>query len=56
VRVNNLIVSGALTKSTVLPQPGVTKLVSGGGLDFLIKDTGDVLAKPPRPGEVVLPV
>jgi Ca2+-binding RTX toxin-like protein len=55
LRVHDLIVSGALNKSTTLvPQPGVTTLVSGGGLDFLIIDAGDVLAKTPRPGEVVL--
>jgi Ca2+-binding RTX toxin-like protein len=52
VRVNNLL--PLLNPSTVLPQPGVTTLVSGGGLDFLIIDPGDVLAKPPRPGEKVL--
>jgi Ca2+-binding RTX toxin-like protein len=45
-----------LNPSTVVPQPGVTTLVSGGGVDFLILDSGDVLAHPPRPGEVVLSV
>jgi Ca2+-binding RTX toxin-like protein len=57
VRVNNLI--PFLNPSTVVPQPGVTTLVSsagtpGAGLDFLIIDPSDVLAKPPRPGEKVL--
>jgi Ca2+-binding RTX toxin-like protein len=52
VRVHNLL--PLLNPSTVFPQPGVTTLVSGGGLDFLIIDPGDVLAHPPRPGEVVL--
>jgi hypothetical protein len=59
VRVNNLISSGALSPLTVVPQPGVTTLVSsagtpGAGLDFLIIDPGDVLVKPPRFGEKVL--
>jgi Ca2+-binding RTX toxin-like protein len=52
-RVNNLI---PLLSGKVVPQPGVTTLISGGGLDFLIKDAGDVLVKLPRPGEVVLSV
>jgi Ca2+-binding RTX toxin-like protein len=59
VRVSNLIFSGAISPLTVVPQPGVTTLVSsagtpGAGLDFLIIDPGDVLARPPRPGEKVL--
>jgi Ca2+-binding RTX toxin-like protein len=53
VRVNNLI---PLLSGKVFGQPGVTTLISGGGLDFLIKDAGDILVKPPRPGEVVLSV
>jgi Ca2+-binding RTX toxin-like protein len=59
LRVNNLILSGALSPLTVVPQPGVTTLVSsagtpGAGLDFLIIDPGDVLAKAPRLGEKIL--
>jgi Ca2+-binding RTX toxin-like protein len=56
VRVNNLT---PFLSGTVVPQPGVTTLVSsagtpGAGLDFLIIDPGDVLAKPLRLGEKVL--
>jgi hypothetical protein len=43
-----------LNPATVVPQPGVTTLVTGAGFDFLITDPGDVVVKPPRPGEVVL--
>jgi Ca2+-binding RTX toxin-like protein len=62
IRVDHLEHGGGLNGAflinagSVVPQPGVTTLVSGGGLDFLIIDPGDVLAKPPRPGEIVLSV
>jgi Ca2+-binding RTX toxin-like protein len=60
IRVNHLEFGGGLNGPfllnavTVIPQPGVTTLISGGGFDFLILDPGDILVKPPRPGEVVL--
>ncbi len=62
IRVGHLELGGGLNgpfvlnKSTVVPQAGVTTLITGGGLDFLIIDPGDILAKPLRPGEVVLSV
>jgi hypothetical protein len=43
-----------LNSATVVPQPGTTTLTTGGGLDFLITDPGDILTKPLRPGEVDL--
>jgi Ca2+-binding RTX toxin-like protein len=55
VRVNNLLASGAISLATAKPQPGATTLISGVGLDFLIIDPGDILAKPVRPGERVFP-
>jgi Ca2+-binding RTX toxin-like protein len=55
VRVHDLLAT-LINSSTVLPQPGVTTLISGGGLDFLVIDLPDILAKPPRPGEFVLHV
>jgi Ca2+-binding RTX toxin-like protein len=60
IRVNHLKFGGGLngsnviTPGSVIPQPGVTTLVTGGGLDFLVIDPGDVVAKPLRPGEVAL--
>jgi Ca2+-binding RTX toxin-like protein len=59
-RVHDLIFGGGLNgpfvlnTATVFPQPGSTRLTSGLGLDFLIRDGGDVLTHAPRPGETVL--
>jgi Ca2+-binding RTX toxin-like protein len=58
IRVNHLMNGGGLNdpfrlnQSTVFPQPGVTTLITGGGLDFLFTDPGDILAKPLRPFEL----
>jgi Ca2+-binding RTX toxin-like protein len=60
IRVNHLEHGGGLNDpfllnpTTVVPQPGVTTVVTGGGLDFVILDLGDILPKPLRPFEISL--
>jgi hypothetical protein len=52
IRVSHLLY--LLNSSTVVPQPGTTTLITGGQLDFLFYDLGDILGKALRPGEVAV--
>jgi hypothetical protein len=40
--------SFVLNKTTVTPDAGTQTLTTGGGLDFGLSDSGDVLTHPPR--------
>jgi hypothetical protein len=60
IRANHLQHGGGLNDpfllnpATLVPQPGVTTMVSGGGPDLIFTDAGDILAKPVRPIDIVI--